>query len=228
MRQSPQSRYSKRRSSLRSCLFSLALAGPLLGIGSARGADPRDVRVRRYAEAGMRLFTEGLYQEALSTYERAYKIKPLPRFLFAMGKSHQRLGHVADALRCFEDYLRLEPDTKEPLREEAQNIIQSLPGYSHRTVKLLASTEPEPRPPEPAPVVTPLVVPPPAPVVAPARPLYRRPWFLGAVGGGAAAALTLGLGLGLGLRRDGGPTLPGGYPDPVRVGFSLTLMSGRF
>lgn len=51
-------------------------------------------------------------------------------------------------------------------------------------------------------------------------PIYKKPWFWGVVGGGAAAAVALGVGLGVGLRR---PQDEPPFPRDGHIGSPLTV-----
>ena len=91
---------------------------------------------------GQRLYTQGRYQQALSRFEEAYALKPLPLLRYNIARCHERLNAPAAALRAYRDFLRLSP--KAPEREA---ISQTMVGLQKQlraagVQQLLVVTEP--------------------------------------------------------------------------------------
>jgi tetratricopeptide (TPR) repeat protein len=136
------------------------------------------------------------YDQSMHDFESSYALEPRPLLLFDVANVARVANLPRKAIDYFERYLA-SAGPNEAERAEAESWLSVL----RRTLP------PEPAPPvsAPAPVDNQLVAaPPPRP-----RPLVKRAWFWGVVGG-AAAAVGLGLGLGLGLgsgQRDPSVTL---------------------
>jgi hypothetical protein len=54
---------------------------------------------------GNQHFDLGELDQALELYKRAYRIKPLPAFLFNIAQCHRKLGHHQDAITMYQSYL---------------------------------------------------------------------------------------------------------------------------
>ena len=52
-----------------------------------------------------RAYRDGNFADALAAFEGAYEADPLPRFLYNLGRCHQKLGDMARASHFFERYL---------------------------------------------------------------------------------------------------------------------------
>lgn len=78
----------------------LALAAP----------DAATVEARRHFEAGRADYDLGHFDEALAEFEAAYRVKPLPAFLFNIGQCHFQNRDHQKAVFFYERYLELVPD----------------------------------------------------------------------------------------------------------------------
>jgi len=119
-------RRSEDRLALRRWAAALALA--LLAV-----PPPADARRRKRADAGREPNEEAAnldalgkaaygkeqYEDAIAAFEAAWEADPLPRFLFNLGRCHERAGHLARAAHYFQRYLREAPDAADAGKVEA-------------------------------------------------------------------------------------------------------------
>lgn len=140
------------------------VAGPSAGEeprpGDAKPAtgeklDARE-RARLHNQMAKKLFNLGLFQEAAEEYEKAYRAKPAPAFLFNLAQCYKRISRkdtIEKAIFYFKSYINNEPETL--MRPDIEKEIAKL----ERELKELS------RPPP---------------------PFYKRWWFWTAVGVGVA------------------------------------------
>ena len=81
---------------------------------------PTDRAKALFAE-GNQHFNLNEYAQALELYKRAYRIKPLPAFLFNMAQCHRKLGHFQDAINSYQAYLSGVPDA--PNKDMVDSLI---------------------------------------------------------------------------------------------------------
>jgi len=81
---------------------------------------PTDRAKALFAE-GNQHFNLNEYAQALDLYKRAYRIKPLPAFLFNMAQCHRKLGHFQDAVNSYQAYLTGVPDA--PNKDMVDSLI---------------------------------------------------------------------------------------------------------
>lgn len=62
-------------------------------------------------QEGVTLYKLGKFKEAAERYASAFKIVPLPGFLFALGQAHHKLRSYKQAIHFYEMYLRDNPGT---------------------------------------------------------------------------------------------------------------------
>lgn len=193
----------------------------VMAMGAAARAAPADSETvfRQHYDNALNLYSAEQYDEAVREFQAAYAVKPRPRLLFNIGQAHRNLGNYREALRYYLQYQRMEPNPKPGLRAELERYIeqmQQLIGTAKNVVTIdnaapansgapdanggnKSDSPPPPPPPGPTPARDPnvLVTAP----VAPATPVYKRPWFWGVIGGGAATILVVGLSVGLTANR---------------------------
>lgn len=147
---------------------------------------------KAHFSAGSHDFEAGRFADALGEFEKAYRLSGRAPLLYNIGLCHERLGHAPQAIDAFEQYLRaLTPDSID--RPDVEMRLSHLRGL--RAIPIVA---PSPRPE--------LTAPPPR--ARETRPIYRRAWFWGVVGGTAVvviAGVTVGVVLGT---RDSTRVLP--------------------
>lgn len=165
---------------MRACLLVAALA-------AEPGSD---------AEAGVKAFADGRYEDAARILERAYAVEPEPALLFAWAQAERYAGHCDVAVPLYREYLQQDPPADvQGLAREAIVACGEDPDRA---------AEPEPTEPEPEPVIEPVPEPPPAAPTR-ARPAARDAWGHALTWSGVAVA---GVGAGLlgaahGRRADG-------------------------
>jgi len=198
--------------------ISTALLATLLALAAAAPAHAEDERVpeaQRHFEAGMAHFHLEEYDPAIDEWEKGYRIKPAPQFLYNIAQAYRLSRRPEKALTFYQKYLRLDPKARN--RAECERHIAALTPIVEQQRR--ASEQPSTQPltsmdssPQPPPTGSTSATPPPtqpAPagtdLTASARPadkpVYKKGWFWGVVAGGAvvvAGAVTLGVVLGSG------------------------------
>jgi tetratricopeptide (TPR) repeat protein len=137
------------------------------------------------AEAGVKAFAEGRYDDAARILERAYAAEPDPTLLFAWAQAERYAGRCDVAVPLYREYLKGEPpEDVRGLAREAITACGEDPDHA---------TEPEPEPdvePEPEPEIEPE----PEVEPAPRRPAALDAWGHALTWSGVAVA---GVGAGL-------------------------------
>lgn len=162
---------------MRSLVLVVLLLLASLGVGSPARADDLPAAKAAFKE-GKRLFEIGEYRQALERFKTAYLQFDAPALLYNVAQCHVRLGEKREALAVYRSYLQRVPNA--PDKVQVEEMIAELE-------RAIQNEPSQPGLVEPMPVV-----------VKP--PLYKTPWFWGAVGGGVGLVLILGIGLGVGLR----------------------------
>lgn len=150
----------------------------------------------------------GHYDEALASFEKAYRLRHDPIFLFNLGQCQRQLRRYEDAERSYRAYLRESTDVPPATRAQVEKLITEM----DNAVAEERAKQPPPGPMAPAeaqPKVTASSTPPPqagsatrADLVAQAaprrqeKPIYKRAWFWGVVAG---AVVVVGVGVGVGV-----------------------------
>jgi tetratricopeptide (TPR) repeat protein len=156
-------------------------------------------RARQLFREGVTLYNLGRFADAVDRYARAYKILPLPGYLFALGQSHHKLAHYKKAIHFYQMYLRDNPGTPKTkairqligeCRTKHAAVLRRARGGLAPGTTLGGASGATPGGPQPAP-----------------RPLYKRWWFWTAVGVGVAV-LVGGLAGGLARPEHKGLTVP--------------------
>lgn len=148
------------------------------------------------------------YDAAVEEWERGFRAKPAPEFLYNIAQAYRLSKRPEKALSFYQKYLRVSPDAKN--RDEVERQMAAL---QELIDKQKSSAEGPPQQPLPATGVAtpPVVTPPPSTttttttgradlVARPAeKPVYKKAWFWGVVGGAAvvvAGGVVLGVVLG--------------------------------
>lgn len=188
----------------------------MLGLVAAITALPTMARADDAATArdaygkGMAHYHLEEYDAAIEEWERGFRAKPAPEFLYNIAQAYRLSKRPDKALSFYQKYLRVSPEAKN--REEVEHQMAALQEVLDKQRK---SAESPPQGPLPAtgvttpPATTTTTTPPPATeqpatrvdlVAQPAdKPIYKKGWFWGVVVGGAvvvAGAITLGVVLG--------------------------------
>jgi len=67
-------------------------------------------RAKELFDQGSQHYNLGEFAPALESYKRAYRVKPLPAFLFNIAQCHRKLGQHKDAVLMYQSYLTGVPD----------------------------------------------------------------------------------------------------------------------
>lgn len=150
-------------------------------------------------QKGEQAYALGNYESAVRHFERSYELSNLPDLLYNLGMSYQQwfglsgdLNHLRKAKRLFQNYVKRlaeNPGMDQSQKDEAEGHIGKI---DEQIAAEEARVKPVPPPvveakPEP---VTPTTVDQPA-----KKPVYKRGWFWGVIGGivviGAATAIAV-------------------------------------
>jgi tetratricopeptide (TPR) repeat protein len=95
-------------------LFGLVLVLGLIPLAASAQAPTEEAKTAaraKFAE-GNAFYEQGNFRQALSSFDAAYKLVPLPAFLFNVAQCHRQLGSHEQAATFYRRYLALSP--KEP------------------------------------------------------------------------------------------------------------------
>lgn len=181
----------------------LALLGGVLLCGVARAeepvVDPDTEIAQRHFRAGRDLYARGEYERALAEFETTRRRRPSPAIEFNIGRCHDRLEHVDEAIAAYQRYLAASPAASDAEEVRARVLLLE----RHRG-------QPRVEPPPPDPPAGRQRSPLQPVAAATARPpLRRRPWFWGVMAGATvvvAGAISIGVVVGT---RDNTRVLPG-------------------
>ena len=143
-------------------------------------------QARAHFERGRSFFEINDYRKAIPEFKAAHVERSDPAFLYNIAECHRRLGEVADALAFYRQFQATAPpgDRTRPIVEQRIAELTAVADDSKTGADGPAggggnlTLNPPPPGGDPAAVV----IQQPAQPAAPARPLYRRPWFLVTVG----------------------------------------------
>lgn len=76
-------------------------------------------RARQLYERAEQSYSVGQFADAAELYQRAYRVKALPGFLFNLGQCHRQLGQFRKARFFFRLYLERKPDSRRRVTVEA-------------------------------------------------------------------------------------------------------------
>lgn len=175
-------------------------------------AESEEERAERIFEEATKQYNLGKFQSALTGYQKAYDLLPLPAFLFNIGQCYRNLGDYDRAIFSFEIYLK---ELKEPAaRRRIEVLIQELKAEAATNPKNAPPPPPNVKPPKGPPVDPPGLTPQTAVTTRPPkRGVHKRWWFWVIVAG---AALTTGAVV-------AGVASSSGGADPLPMGSDATI-----
>jgi PEGA domain/Tetratricopeptide repeat len=96
------------------CLFFTLLSAPPPS-NPAPVSEKDDVtsQARALFNQGTALYKSSKYELALAKFEETYALKPHPSVTYNIGRCHEKMGHVAPALRHYRQFLREAPNAPE-------------------------------------------------------------------------------------------------------------------
>ncbi|MCU1282243.1 MAG: hypothetical protein JWM53_5789, partial [bacterium] len=192
----PAGRPPKYHAGMRSALaLALLVALP----SPARAGDDNATAVARDAyDKGMAHYHLEEYDPAIEEWERGFRAKPAPEFLYNIAQAYRLSKRPEKALSFYQKYLRVNPEAKN--RDEVERHMATLRDIVE---KQKSSAESPPQTTLPTPATT---TPAPAATTNPStaattttrgdlvaqpeqRPVYKKAWFWGVIGGVAAVAV---------------------------------------
>jgi hypothetical protein len=98
-----------------------------LACATAHADDAADARA--HYESGQKLYDQGRYDESITEYETAYRLKPHPNVLYNIAQAHERLLEYGESVKWFERYLAEAPPDAEfrTLVENRLRVLRGLP-----------------------------------------------------------------------------------------------------
>jgi hypothetical protein len=134
-----------------------------------KGTDADEAEARRVFRRGQAHYNLSEYAQAAEDFESAYRLYPLPVFLYNAAQALRLAGSDERALYFYRVYLRVEPKSK--MRGEVQERIAAL----EKALQSGATTKPEGARPAPAPPSIPPPAATPPPSATPAAPAAATP-----------------------------------------------------
>jgi tetratricopeptide (TPR) repeat protein len=190
----------------------IAAAGVSAPAATARAEDATTVARDAY-DKGMAHYHLEEYDAAIDEWERGFRAKPAPEFLYNIAQAYRLSKRPEKALSFYQKYLRVNPDAKN--RAEVERHMAAL---KEIVDKQKSSAESPPQTPLPTPSGPATTTPSGSPAStttttttrgdltaqAPeGRPVYKKGWFWGVIGGVVAvAAVGVALGVVYGTRSD--------------------------
>jgi tetratricopeptide (TPR) repeat protein len=190
----------------------------LVSVGLSASAEDKEAAKKAFSEA-TRYYNLNQYTDALEAFKRAYWNYEDPVFLYNIAQCHRLLKHKAEAIDFYKSYLRNAPNARN--RVEVQKVIAELEA-SLQQDRALANAPPEgtisstPTTPGPATTESLTTTPPaavvtttPAPSPRAEKPVWKKAWFWGVVGGAAVvvAGVAIGVGVATSTTKDPTPSL---------------------
>ena len=83
----------------------LAIATPAVAAPKKNEQTAKQKEADRHFKAGVALFKELKYAEALAEFERAYEIEPHPLVLYNIATCHRELSHYGEAVKYYQRFL---------------------------------------------------------------------------------------------------------------------------
>jgi hypothetical protein len=175
------------------CLVLLVGALALAQTKSAKKPDAEEVKARALFKDGQTAYDVGEFKRALDLYTDAYKLKPLPGFLFNIAQCHRQLNDFKLAAFFFGRFI----DNSKPEAanvELARELLADMTRRQDEVDKAAAAAAAEEKPKTDVPLATSVdlktpmlepVLPPPPPPPIEETPVTKKGWFWGVLGGAA-------------------------------------------
>src|SRR5580704_3012389 len=103
----------------------LSLVVPLLLASPAARADGEvTAQAKQHFTAAVQAYREARYKDAIDLFRKANALDPHADLVFNVGQAYEKLGDVANALRSYREYLRLDPAVRD--RPAVETSIRNL------------------------------------------------------------------------------------------------------
>lgn len=122
----------------------LAGAAPTAAAKSADKDRQRKEQARQLFNEGTVLYDLRKFEQAIESFERAYKVYPNAAFLFNLAQAHRMAGNHADAIGFYNNYLRRVPDA--PNADDVKKFIAELEAAKNTPAVAPALPPPPPQP----------------------------------------------------------------------------------
>lgn len=174
-------------------------------------------------EHALSLYALGRYAEAAPLFEKAFELKPVPALLYNAAQAHRLAGHAEQAVTLYESYLRMygDPSRRPEIEAHIAELKSAIAAQKAAATAPPTGAETSPVPPGGATTAAPTTAPSATPssetltATAPARPkpVYKKPWFWAAVGGGVLVVTGVIVGIAVGTRGHTSPPASFGTVD---------------
>jgi tetratricopeptide (TPR) repeat protein len=151
--------------------------------------DPVIKAAREHYRHGTQLYDLGKYVDAAKEYEQAFQLSDKAAFLYNIGQAYRLGGMPKEALAAYRGFVRREAASS--LRAQAEDYIAEM----ERAVAERAAAERRAEAAAVNPVLTTT-----SPLPPPQKPVWKRPWFWGAIAASAVVVVGVGVGVGVGLQ----------------------------
>jgi tetratricopeptide (TPR) repeat protein len=142
------------------------------GTSAAAAEDDRQALARAHFLTGRSYYDQGRWDDALKEFSEAYRLSSRPGFLYNIGVCLDKLGRAQEAIDAFERYLAAVPnaDDRADVESRIERLSAMLPPDKNKPGRpdLVGGGKPPPRR---------------------DKPVYKKAWFWGVMGGVAAVAV---------------------------------------
>ncbi len=108
----------------------------------SKGKTKAAAKAARYEKKGKNAYSKGRYDVAIVAFELAHQTDPQPRFLFNIGRCHERKGDLFEAIKYIQRYVDEAEDAEG--REDAEEVFAILRGKLLKSsAELKLSSEPD-------------------------------------------------------------------------------------
>jgi len=90
---------------MKSLIVAIALVAAAPALAQPKKPDVSERDADKHFKAGVALYKEAKYTEALAEFERAYELKPHPLVLYNIATCHRELSNYADAVKYYKKFL---------------------------------------------------------------------------------------------------------------------------
>lgn len=130
----------------------LALVVVLFAGQAIAAPDPAVQQAKALYDNGVTDYNLGHFEDALVSFEQAYRLRHDPAFLFNIGQCERQLGRYEDAERSYKAYLRETTDLPPGARAEVETLIaQMRKAVEQRKPTSTATANPAQARPQPTP-----------------------------------------------------------------------------